>query len=452
MVEKTTSKSLSWYVFAAAIVCVQIDGFPYFPTESDHRPLSNLIVPLYLLITKFEGKIHRYEKYLLTIFCILWVFTLYKAFFVYGDYGGLIKFTVTGILAITTIISCYTFLNKELVRSNFDFEVLMRSITSLLVISTILPIFFGLVQLLAIIGVVPLSFSEGLSLSLIYRFNSFDRLQFLNQEPFSASMYFIVVLLFYYFFAAKSFLKPSLVLLYILCVMLTSSTAGFASLTLTLGISQLFFFTKKELKSFALKIPFIVVSFYFIIELLYMFAGSYTLNKFSTLASLFNGNLSYADILAVDFSIADRTFSPIIPFFSFSQTYGLGAGGESFKYIYSNVVYTHFPDLANNEFIRELLLSNELTTPKILFSKLVGDFGLVGGGLFLYFIYYIISSLVEIKNRNFNSQMPKSMIVIFVFSIFNTQLCSYYNFTNIFLFTLATVFVSLNKKMVLHQK
>ncbi len=424
-------------LFLLSILLISIDGTPIIPIDTNHKPLSILIILCYWSLQKVQSlkiKLSKTDLKLLSIFGILWAFTLLKGIISYQDLKGLIKFTLTGGLSFFTISACLHFFQDIL--NKFGNEGSIEIIAYTFLFSLALPIVIGIIQFLGITGLIPHDISNTITLLFSYRPLGFSRIQMLNTEPSHAANYTVLVLIFTFFYLKKSNTVRFLILASIvLLLLIINSSASYVILLLTI----VFYFllcTRISLKTFSQLALVSLFLFISIFSLVNYFASDYTKSQFSDLTALLS-DLSMDNIntiILINFSIYDRIFTPILGFLSLKNSYFLGLGGESFFYNYLQLVDRYFPSISNSEIIiRTYVDEGQRATPKFLFAKIASEFGIIALIIFSQFIVKTFKRLNLLKN---NYGYLKGLCAVFIFAILSTVNASYFNITFIMLITL----------------
>ncbi|PQA58314.1 hypothetical protein [Siphonobacter curvatus] len=428
-----------WF-FIVAILSISVDGFPLFPVSSNNRPLSIIFIFIYYFIDKVEKKyFYKYEVHIYIFYLILWVFTYLKAFYAYHDYRGLIKFTVTGVFGVVSVCSCLSFYQE--ITDKYKITTLINILVYSLILSSILPLLVGFLQYLSLINILPYSFVNFITLLFSYRPLE-DRIQLLNTEPAQAGTFLIFV-----FFNVMAFYNDNerfkvflLIIIFIFIVILSSSLTYMTFLFALL--LYIILFKKINIYKF---IKFIMVLF--VLSLLLFFVSSYfltdyTLNKLIFIKDLIvNFDEDYIDkVFLVDFSSFDRLTTPITGFASLEYSYFMGAGGESFFYLYEDIILDRYAFMLKNTDLQEILINN-MQSPKFLYSKIVADFGIILFTAVSFFTYKMFSIL---KKYYSSDTLIKSLSLCVTNAVVSTHMASYFNFQIILIICLFVYYVFFN--------
>lgn len=424
-------------LFLVAILLISVDGTPIIPIDTNHRPLSIIVILFYWVLQKVKFlkiRLSAIDIKLFFIFGALWIFTLLKGILSYQDLKGLYKFTMTGGLSFITISSSLCFFQDMLKQHNPKGTIQIIAYTFLL--SLILPIAIGVIQFLGIKEIIPYEIANKITLLFSYRPLGLSRIQMLNTEPAHAATYTVLVLLFVFFYYKGPKLSYFSILLSIIFLLLIiSSSAAFVILLLTISL----YFLLCTHISFKTLFQILFIGSLLLISGLFFlnyFSNEYTLSQIANLISIIS-DLSMDNvnsIIALNFSIYDRIFTPILGFLSLKSSYFLGMGGESFFYNYLGLIDQYFPAVSNNTIIIQTYVDEgQRATPKFLFSKIASEFGIIALVLFSSFIVRTFKKLILLKNNN---EYLKGLCAIFIFAILSTVNTSYFNITFIIIITL----------------
>ena len=424
-------------LFVWAIIFVSIDGFPFLPLNNENRPLSTIVLLVYWGIQKVKTRsIPLFEIRLWLGLIVLLLFTLVKATFEYHDYAGLFKFVITGSLAVITIVTSRHFIKGLLER--FSSEEVLRIITYSLILSSIVPLFIGVLQFLAIQGLIPAIIAYIPTNLFSYR-PLLDRPQLTTTEASHAATYVLIVLFWTYsFYHENLFFRRYFLAFLFLMFLFISSSIGYFSFVSTILIYWIVCHKTKFSRLFsniwvmmaAIGVMFVLKE-YFIID--------YTLYRLGIIGDLIS-NISMETVtfwLQADYSFLDRFGIPVLGFLSVTKTLFLGAGGESFFYILPQMIDDYFPGMLTNDILNTRLIGGDRLTVKFLPAKIASEFGIWG---FLLFMWYLVGTFRKINNYQLKTgnTLYRGLCLCFIYTIISTYMCSYFNFIVILVFVITT--------------
>ena len=415
-------------IFVWAIICISIDGFPLIPLNFENKPLSTLFVLIYWFLEKVKyPRLNQFEIRLWLIFFVLLLFTLFKALISYYDFFGFFKFSVTGTFSVITISSCYTFIKGLLKR--FSPEDVIRIVTYSLILSSVVPLILGFIQLFALWGFFPLSIAQRLTLLFSYR-PLLERAQLTTTEASHGSTYLVLIILWVYAFYhhVKKFRTYILTALFLMFLFISSSL-GYITFSLTLLLFALIYF-KISMRKFLKYAVMLGLSFFLIYWLSVYFVVEYTAEKFKLLTNLITtvDEEVFYFYLKADYSFLDRVGTPYLSLLSLKDTYFMGAGGESFFYLFPYLVDTYLPEMLENEILQIMLEINTRFVVKFLPAKIAAEFGIIGVTAFLYFIFREFYRLIKLYRKT-NLPLLRGLGLCSIFALLSTYLCSYFNFS-----------------------
>lgn len=421
-------------LFVWAVLFVSVDGFPLLPLNNENRPLSTVILLIYWVLQKITSKsISVFEVRLWLGLLVLILFTFSKAYFEYHDFRGLFKFCITGTLSVVTITTCRHFFKGLLER--FSTTEIIRILTYSLILSSILPIGIGYIQFFALQGFLPMSIANFFTDLFSYR-PLLDRPQLTTTEASHAATYVLIVLFWVYSFYQENiiFRRIYLVTLFILFLFINSSI-GYIAFILTLLIYGLACnkVNFRRLFSNLGIVLFLGSAIYFLKD---YFLVDYTLQRLNLIGNLLeNFNMDTLIFwLQEDYSFLDRFGTPLLGFLSLSNSKFSGTGGESFYYIFPQLMAEHFPGMLNNNLLSSRMqIDDPHFTVKFLPAKLASEFGIWGFGIFMWFY---ITTLKKINHfqKQFDNPTYRGLCLCFIYTIISTYMCSYFNFIVLLVF------------------
>jgi hypothetical protein len=424
-------------LFVWAIIFVSIDGFPFLPLNNENRPLSTIVLLVYWGIQKIKSRsIPLFEIRLWLGLIVLLLFTLIKATFEYHDYAGLFKFVITGSLAVITIATSRHFIKGLLER--FSPEEVIQIITYSLILSSIIPLALGVLQFLAIQGLIPAIIAYIPTNFFSYR-PLLDRPQLTTTEASHAATYVLIVLFWTYSFYDENILFKRYFLAFLFLMFLfISSSIGYFSFVSTLLIYWLFCHKTNFSRIFS-NLWVVVIAGVVMYVLKEYFIIDYTLYRLGIIGDLIS-NISMDTVtfwLQADYSFLDRFGIPVLGFLSIPESMFLGAGGESFFYILPQMIEDYFPGMLTNEILTIRLIGGDRLTVKFLPAKIASEFGIGGFSLFMWYIISTFHKINSIQLKTGNA-LYRGLCLCFIYTIISTYMCSYFNFIVILVFVITT--------------
>lgn len=417
----TTPVDLTWrrlglYLGLLGIFSMPLMSVPIMP--SDYRPLSCVffLFPglFYIARIMLGGRSSSTDWWLIGfLFC-----ATAQALVMTGFMGLGIVAALKGITPIILGVCAY-FAMKNTIAGARDASmgILVRSIGFVLIV--------GLIEVLAIVHVVPMAVKEVMGLAFSGISNA--RLQLTTQEASWAVrilMFSAPVLLYQYKITHKVIYKYALLLLAVLFVFAFSldgiSAALFAwvmymvlarKLVLRTVLKALFFLTA------------LVALFYFVLQWLEKFDGN--LYYIARIAGYFNlENFSATDVAFLDGSTFIRVFYPIIAFKIF-LAHPLGVGAGNFPVYFNNLISKDYADAMS--LVDEVAVNfYELSgSPKSLYARLAAENGLISGP---FFVVFVLKQLRMV--RRVYDEAPRDALASLNLQLFCVGLASVFQFAS----------------------
>lgn len=394
------------------LLLLPYDSLPFFPMPTIYRPAW--ILPFAMLFIIHLFKKERIEKFIVILsllLCLLLMqsFVMYN-YYEYIDFNGFYKSLIVFVMFILGIGGVNIFIRYLL----FKYKKLdsLNIISKILILSSIIPVIVGFVQIFSKLINYNLLF---INVTLLFSYRTLgDRIQLVCGEPSWAAKYliFIGVIVFLYY---RDKDKKYYLYIYSFLLLFTGSSIGYLMLFIIVIFYMLLYMTRKIFIK-ALFIFSLIIIGILNYETVFYFS-EYTQSKIKLIIDLssyftWDNILKYASI---DGSFLARFLNPIIGFI-LGMEYPFGIGGEAFQYHYITMIeqLNIFTSLSDEK-IDYLLGSGG--TPKFLFSKLFAEYGiLVFTSFFLIYSYFIYKT----KDKN--------MLFLFI-----AMLCITYSFDS-FLF------------------
>lgn len=405
-----TAKSYNYLIHLSSIaIFITFPVYKTFFIGSHYSPLSMIplvfVGALSLFVKLFRtSRVRREEGIILLIG--LYLTTASVLAYIYFDNDISFPEIVTGLIPIyVAILSLFGY--GIVFRSgffNFSFK-LLRTSGDIVII-------YGLIELAALMGILPSSIRE-LVISITSGTVS-GRLQLLTPEASWASGYLIFIAPLYFIDVNNSlkniFFKASLLLLLIV----SFSLWGISILLVSFFLYSLFL-SKKPL-SLVLKIfsLFLVAAILINVSLYLIntYLGDdlpYYLSRIVKIASM--SQASFIDIISLDGSVFVRIMYPVYAVI-IAVTHPLGVSPGQYPFIF-NEMLPHFPyhdiALSNVEILGDI--STVTADPRGLFTALFAHGGFICLFLFLYYLKLIYSRLKQI-----NSSTTKKILAYQLFT------------------------------------
>lgn len=393
------SKLIRWCTFIVYVLVVlslitfPIDAFVgLFPTS--YRPLSIifLIVAFVfqtgLLLSEQKWNIFKFvfKRYgILIAFFIMsllvsWIRTRQFMLPLDGFLNGLFTLGLGGMAFVS-----YDLFFRLLNQSSVSFESWVGSLLGLMAWVYAPLVIFGILEVLIFFQWLPIELKE--NIVVFFARKAYPRVQWLSGEPSWAAMQMIFSMPFLLFKAQKSLLFKILFGLSVVVLVLSFSLQGLFTFIIAGFIGVLVLRPKWIFKMMiALGILLVAtIGFYYLASTLYPRAHFLTrLRRAMNISSLI-------DLVYLDGSVAVRLLYPWIGLVMFSRFPLFGVGVGNYRYFFPNIVRLQFPRLLRVEEVTSNIRRLN-SNPKNIFTRLLGEGGLVGSALFSWFTYKSIQA------------------------------------------------------------
>ncbi|MCG8606814.1 O-antigen ligase family protein [bacterium] len=415
-----------------ALVFIPFDGVPVlFPTT--YRPLSLLfLIPSLLLIVLSIGWTLRLRKSVAKLTLAFVYFSLSSiiltTYFGYA-WDGFLDFFVTfslGISAFTVFLTAFTRIRSRC-ESNDELIALVFKYIS---IGYVIMILVGCVEFLSLYTPA-VSVDVKKTLNLLTSGKISSRLQLTSGEPSWAArqaLFGLPILL-----IAKgrnSFWTISLFVLFLL----TFSLEGFFVMALSTLVYFAYLYWEKK-RTFFRKMLKVTLGLVFLSTVVFFFAkevflkgNGYYSTRFDKLASL--QSVQLANLIYLDESVFLRTAYPAAAFLMFVDYPVLGVGGGNYRYHFGKYINENFPSASKFGFTqmkRQHIGKKEQT--KNVYARMLGEFGLVGITMFLFFLAGLTKRL---RNAQILNEKTKRYLFLWfimcVLSLIQFDSFAYINF------------------------
>lgn len=428
-----------------ALAFVPVDAFPLV-FSTTYRPVSLLLIlPVFILILlnsvykrKIDGLVLAGILALIGLSVISLLVTREAGL----ELGGFSDYFVTFTIGIATFaVFRYTFIKvRDLTASNDDYT---RLIFKYLVIGAMLMVVVGCMELIALYTpVLPAELKSVVNLMMSGKTTS--RLQLMAGEPSWAArqaLFGLPILL-----ISKG--RRSLwTLLLFLMILLTFSLEGLAlmALSFSIYITYIYWDRKLVLAYNALKIATLVAAVMTVVFVLgksvFLEKNEYFYSRFSRFSEIKLSEITFSNAIYLDESVFIRVASPMIGIFMFLDNPILGAGGGNFRYYYGHYIREKFPRaMTLPYFMVAKQIRGKQDQGKNLYTRVLGEFGLAGALIFIFFLSHMIGAL---KRAHFANPGIKRYLylwlIICLVSLLQFDSLAYFNFWLLaaFFFTLS---------------
>lgn len=413
----TIEKRIIFYLWIAGIVCLPFDSFPgIFPAA--YRPLSIIffmILSIYYFVQIiYKKNIERSVLILLVFFIYSSIFSLIFSTFIYKNFSGTVDFLVTCIIGVATFaVNNYFFhyLSKYFNDTTLYVTFFFKLISNVYIFVMII----GIIEVLSLSGILP----NNIRLYMHYIFSGnlrADRIQLTSSEPSWASMQLLFIIPSFYYMCSVNKKYRKWLYIAIILFLFTFSLQGIVTVMIAVILYN-FIKNRKNLMKFIPKILLAIVGCILVLFLLYEFAINLTNSNSYYISRLRNFGTkpsSVYEFLLRDGSTYIRVIFPYIGFLLFLKNPLLGIGAGNYRFEFQNFIFNRFKEGLNlNEIVANI---NALSAnPKNLYTRILGETGIIGFVIFFIFCYLVISKFAKAKFKNKNVVM---LWICLLFSFF----------------------------------
>ena len=389
---------------------VPFDAVPViFPTT--YRPLSFLfLIPVFVLIV-FNG-IYK-QKLDASVFAgILALVGLSFASLVVTkqaqlDLGGFVDYFVTFAIGISTFaVFRYTFIKiRGNTASNDEY---IRVVFKYLAVGLFLMIVVGCIELLAVYTpILPVEVKS--TINTIFSGKTSGRLQLTAGEPSWAArqaLFGLPVLL-----IVKGKNSAWTILLFLLAI-LTFSLEGLVVMSLSFALYVVYKYRQKKMVliykmlTAAVGVGVVFALVFVLARNIFFKENQYFYSRIDRLSKVRLSELNVSSIIYIDESVFVRVASPMIGIFMFLDHPVFGAGGGNFRYYYGKYIREKFPRALTQEqypFLRSQL-RNKRDQGKNFYTRVLGEFGILGAIIFFIFLKKIFANLRAVDLENVSTK------------------------------------------------
>ncbi len=390
--------SLITILFYMTILLMPYDAIRIMP--SVYKPIC-LIPALFLFILLlpkiFNEKQNKIIIYLIVYVGLTLLFTLINDIFIFKSFFNFFNYFATMGLFFCSFLSlyyCFNYLSRTYDNNKYIFVFF-----KLVAIAYTLPMFICLIDVLTVYHILPSIFKE--LIMIVFGGNQYNRITGTSFESSWIVMHLLLAsVAFLYMFSITKRKKYVLLLLIdIITFVAAFSLQGFA--ILFLGIFLFVILNRKKItklvKTFvALGI---IIGIIFLIVIQVVDSDVYYIQRLKHFSN-------FVQMFQSDLSTFVRVGYPIISIRMFFDYPIIGIGGENFGHYLGNYINSMFPWALNfygttdNEVYYTVM--NNSGTPKMLFSKILCEFGII---TFVFFVMFLLNSIKKRQGNNFTQML-----------------------------------------------
>jgi hypothetical protein len=387
-------------MYLLLLISLPFDGFAYI-LPSNYRPLTVIflavmapILGVYILL-KDRGYLKRIFKspyYLIILFYILSVLnSFYQVYNRRVPSSGSYDFIITLTLGMITFFVFDYFFSHH-AQASPSAQDFLNTVFRWLTLIYIPVLLFGVVEVLVSFNLLPIEiktfFVEHTAKKV------FTRIQLFSAEPSWASMQllFIMPIIMYQLKRFKKIMIPLLIITIVLFLM-SFSLQGFLTLIAALGLLFLVYIRKVNLKLtllVSLTVIVLSVASFFIVRA--VVGDTYFITRFY---KIFEVN-SIEAFFFIDGSVFIRLFYPLAALIMFVNHPWLGVGGGNYSFAFNDILYETFPRATRFMEVQQNLINYEANS-KNIFTRLLGENGLLIAPFFILFVSRILNRFKNIK-------------------------------------------------------
>jgi hypothetical protein len=398
--QEIPSKFLRWCTFIVytlvvlSLITLPIDAFVgLFPTT--YRPLSIIFLLIAFVFQvvqlMFELQFSIF-KFVIKRYGILIAFLLVSLLVSFlrirqynlpfdGFINGLLTLGLGGIAFVS-----YDLFFRLLNQSRVSFDTWVSSLLSLMAYVYAPLVIFGILEVFIFFQWLPIELKE--NIVVFFARKAYPRVQWFSGEPSWASMQMIFSMPFLMYKAQKNIIFKIIFALSMIVLVLSFSMQGLFTFMIVGFIGVVVLRPKWIFKMIIALIILLAVTlaFYYLASALYPRAHFLTrIRRAMNISSL-------TDLVYLDGSVAVRLLYPWIGLVMFRRFPLFGVGLGNYRYFFPNIVRLQFPRL-----LRVQEVTSNITrlnsNPKNIFTRLLGEAGLVGSLLFSWFTFNSIKAV-----------------------------------------------------------
>lgn len=387
-------------LYLLLLISLPFDGIPYI-LPSIYRPatviLLIIITPLVGIYILFKDqnylrKLFQSPYNFIFLFYVLSIVnSLYQSNIRQIPFSGSADFIITLTLGLVIFFVFDFFFYHHAIASE-SAQHFVNQIFHWLVLIYVPVLVFGLIEVFVSFDILPPQFK-----TLIVEHTArkaFSRIQLFSGEPSWASMQllFIIPILMYQLKRTRKLVLP-LILITLMLFLINFSLQGFLTLAAALSLLFLVYIRKVNLKlAFLVTISLIILSIasFFIVRSIV--GNTYYITRFYKLFEV----RSLQALLFIDGSVFVRLFYPIAALIMFMNHPLFGVGGGNYPYAFNVILNKTYPRAIRFSEVRTNVLRRTANS-KNLFTRLLGENGLLISPFFFIFISRILKRFKSIK-------------------------------------------------------
>ncbi|MFB5166679.1 O-antigen ligase family protein [Parageobacillus toebii] len=297
-------------------------------------------------------------------------------------------------------------MSSEFEENNKNVKIFQR----ILLLSLFWPLLIGILQL---INQMTRNFQFVNNVTGLFTENVYEgRIQLLSGEPSWAMLHILTIgfILIRLYVLKRS--KVVLLTIFIMGLLYIFSFSLYGYLVLLISIFLFFVIGRKINLKVILVASFLLITIAVLLPSIINIFGldNYSVNRFDKFSDL----ASFKEIVYVDGSFFVRIVFPIIGFLEFLSNPIFGLGGGLSYLEFSKFLLLYFPDGVHfPEVYYNLYIDKTIFTPRNLFSKVLAEEGLIGGTLFIGFLYMVYKESKQSKLALFAFVLSLSIFMNF---------------------------------------
>lgn len=384
-------------LFIISIYLIPYEAIPNI-LPSVYRPISIFpIILFFLLIIFIEFRVGiRIDKvkirFILFCFSAIMI-TILLSYYKFNTYNNAIDFFISLIFGIITFWSFNKYF--EVVKKNYSNDTYIEWFFKLMSKVYIIPILIALIELLCLIGILPISIK--VSINRLLGGFQYTRITMGSSEASWVSMQLLIMLPIFLYLYKKYKKKRYLFSFMLFCLIFIYNvsmqgfiTLIFAFVIYTFIMSLINGKVREFIKNIIVTIIVITVvfiTFKFIVNILPQSYYTIRLNNMTNLSNL----------IRMDGSAFVRIVYPLTSGLIFIDNPILGIGGGNFGIIFGEYIQNIFPWAIAQYPEVAYHIKTQNTGTGSLYLRVLAEFGVIGGILFYRFIYLIINKIKRIK-------------------------------------------------------
>jgi len=399
MFEGNLNNKIRHILWVLIILLLPFDSSPLAP-GGVIRPLSIYPTVLYFLIYfKISLKVSK-EFFRNSLFIVvLLVFTLFVNIISYSSVLGFAKFLYN---VFFTGVYIYVILDYiEYYKCFHQGKQFMESFSKLWLKASIFPCVLGVLQFI-FINFLDRGIIDEITSFFVYKTTGRIQLTF-GEQTFSV-IYLILSYILILKFHPKCIIRKVLMFIYVLLFFVSASTYGFLAIIFSVFV-YIVLYRVGAVFRIALYMVFAGIIFY----ILFPYLPEYTQVRIITIGNILRDFDIFLEVASKDDSIFLRIVNPYIALISLEYSHFIGAGGDSFGYLYPKILLEQFPYVANNPQIAPIVDGEIIITPKNMYLKILSEFGVLFGGIILLYIYNLV--------RKIDSSSPFALFSVVILAL-----------------------------------